>query len=133
MEERDPRLEEALAKLAGLEEEPSAQRLAATREAVSRDTGLLSTLRQLPRFGRVALAGAALGGLALVVGLLSARQDLGAYPALRLVLEVGASAVLALLLANVQHQLADQLIRRAGTANYPLPRLRPCRCPGSTA
>lgn len=101
MEERDPRLEEALAKLAGVEEEPSAQRLAAFREAVSRDTGLLSTLRQLPRLVRVALAGVALGGLALVVGLLSARQDLGAYPALRLLLEAGASAVLALLLAKV--------------------------------
>ncbi len=101
MDDRDPRLEEALAKLAGGDEEPSAQRLAAAREAVSQDTGLLSTLRQLPRLTRVALAGIALGSLALLVGLFSAREDLGAYPVLRLALEVGSSIVLALLVTNL--------------------------------
>ena len=102
MSEADPRLDAALARLAeDVDESGAEQRLVAARATVEADSGLLSRVRSLPTPVRVALAGFALGLLALVIVLVNAREDLQHYPALRLGMEAALSAGAALMLAAV--------------------------------
>ena len=69
--------------------------LAAVQEDLTREQRITARLRSLSTPARVALALA--GGLAiLVVGLLKLRLDLGVYPVLRLVLELGSQGLVGL-------------------------------------